>query len=125
MPGRRPARHSIAHRSQIDYGGDTGKVLHQNAAGSKCDLAGRFVALVPIRQGHNVFAFYLFTIFGAQQVFEQDAKRIGQVRGRNTLFIQSINAVDLIIRLPTRRLERLPKLLLDMMASSPNRTLLV
>ena len=41
-------------------------------------------------------ALYVFSVFGAQQILQQDAKRIGQVLGGNALLVERIEAVDFV-----------------------------
>ena len=71
----------IAHRRQIDDGGNTGEILHQHARRRKRDLLAGFAAiLAPLGGGTDVCGGYRAAILVAQQVFEQNLQRIGQLR---------------------------------------------
>src|SRR5262245_62530569 len=46
--------HGVAHGGEIDHGGDTGEVMHQDARRPKRDLAIASLLLEPKRSGANV-----------------------------------------------------------------------
>ncbi len=70
--------HGIAHRREIDDGGDAGEVLHEHPGGHVGDLAGGRRLRVPAGQEANVIRTNRSAVFAAEQVFEQDAQRPGE-----------------------------------------------
>ena len=73
--------HRIAHRRQIDYGGNAGEILHQHARGAERDLMlGLAPVVEPRRDGLDVFLLDRAAVLVAQQVFEHDLHRVRQSR---------------------------------------------
>ena len=72
--------HRVAHRGEVDDGGDAGEVLEQHARGAEGDLvSGRGLRLPGAERADRVGADG-GAVLAAQQVFEQDAQREGQPR---------------------------------------------
>ena len=70
--------HGIAHGGEVDDGGNTGEVLHEDAGGHVGDLAGRFCPGIPLGEELDVVGGDGAAVFVAEEVFEQDAEREGQ-----------------------------------------------
>ncbi len=70
--------HRLAHRGEIDDGGDPGEVLHDHARRRERDLVAGRRLRVPLEQGLDVLARDGDAVFEAQQVLEKDLERIGQ-----------------------------------------------
>ena len=88
--------HGIAHGGQVDYAGDAGEILKQNAAGSEGDFFIGPGIFVPFRQGGDVFFFYVAAVFGAQEIFEKDAEGVWKMFARDALFIEGVETVDFV-----------------------------
>jgi len=71
--------HGIAHGSEIDDGGDAGEVLHEDAGGHVGDLAGGLGGGVPLGEEADVVGGDGASVFVAEEVFEQDAEREGEL----------------------------------------------
>ncbi len=67
--------HRVAHGGEIDDGGNAGEVLEEDTRGAEGDLPVRLLAGLPFEDGPD-----LFLLARAQNVLEQDAKRIRQAR---------------------------------------------
>ena len=83
-------RHGVAHRGEIHNGGNAGEVLHEHSAGRESDLLFGFRFAVPRRQRANIVGFYVASVFGAQQVFKQNAQGEREMLRRDPLVIKSI-----------------------------------
>ena len=88
--------HGVAHGGEIDDAGNAGEVLEQDAARSEGDFFFRLGVLVPGGERGDFFFGDVASVFGAQQVLEQDAQRKGQVLGRDALLIERVEAVDFV-----------------------------
>jgi hypothetical protein len=74
--------HRVAHRREVDDGGNAGEVLHQHAGRAEGDfLAGLALVVDPGGDGLDVGLGDGAAVLGAQQVLEQHLHREGQ--GRN------------------------------------------
>ncbi len=72
--------HRIAHGSQINHCGTPVKSLQEHAARRKSNFLLRLRILVPGSQRANFTLAHIASIFSAQQVLEQNAKRNGKCR---------------------------------------------
>jgi hypothetical protein len=63
---------AIAHRRQIDHGGDAGEILHQDARGAKWYIGFGMFFADPIDDGFGVLDGGAFAVFKAQHVFQQN-----------------------------------------------------
>ena len=90
------AAHGIAHRCQVDHGGDAGEVLHEDARRHEGDLVVGDFFRIPARQLFDVFRADDRAVFAAQQVLEQDLERVGEAGHRQTTPLQGVEAVDLV-----------------------------
>jgi hypothetical protein len=94
--------HGVAHGGQVDYAGDTGEILQQDAAGAESDfgvglrLAGRFLG-TPRGKCSDFFFLYVAAIFGAQQVLQENTEGKGQVLGGDACFVERVEAVDFVL----------------------------
>uniref|UniRef100_A0A6J5ZXS1 Unannotated protein n=1 Tax=freshwater metagenome TaxID=449393 RepID=A0A6J5ZXS1_9ZZZZ len=73
--------HGVAHRGKVDDRGDSGEILHQHSGGTEGDLHARLGRGVPAGEGLYVGGANVAFALVAQQVFQQDLQREGQVRG--------------------------------------------
>ena len=74
-------RHGIAHRGQIDDGGNAGEILHQHARRAEGDFGFGLAAIVePAHDAHNVVAGDGAAILVAQEIFDQHFQRVRQSR---------------------------------------------
>ncbi len=71
-------RHAVAHRRQIDHGRDAREVLQQHPRRRERDLALGVLGRVPAGQGGDVVLLDVGAVLHAEEVFEQDAQRVGQ-----------------------------------------------
>jgi len=69
------ARHGVAHRGEVDEGGDSGEVLEEYASRTKRDLVGGLRPGVPARQRLDVGGLDRDPVLVAEQVLEQDPER--------------------------------------------------
>ena len=78
--GRVPAkiRHGVAHRCQVDDGGDTGEVLEDDPRRHERDLCLRHDTGAPRRQRLDIGCIDDATAGVTDQVLEEDAHRDGQ-----------------------------------------------
>ncbi len=88
--------HGVAHGGQVDYTGDSGEVLQEDAAGSEGDFFFWFRIAVPGCERADFFFSDVAAVFGAQQVFEQDPQGEGEVFGGDALLIEGVEAVDFV-----------------------------
>jgi len=70
--------HGIAHGGQVDHAGNAGEVLQHHARGGEGNFGVRFGLGIPVHQGIDIGAGDVHPIFGAQQVFQEDLKGVGQ-----------------------------------------------
>ena len=96
------ARHRVAHRGEVDDGGDAGEVLQQDARRREGDLARRLGARVPGGDGLDVGGRHRLAVLAAQQVLEQDPQRVGEPRDVEAA-LQRIEAEDLVAGAPDRQ----------------------
>jgi hypothetical protein len=82
--------HGVAHGGKIHDAGDASEILQQNAAGCEGDFFIRLRPAVPFGESLHIFLFDVAAVFGAEQIFEQNAEREGQVCGRNSLLIKGV-----------------------------------
>ena len=88
--------HGIAHGGQIHHRRHAGKVLQQHAAGGKSNFLVGLGFAVPRGQSPDVIRGHIAAVFGAQQIFQQNAERIGKMFGGNALFVQRLETVNLV-----------------------------
>jgi hypothetical protein len=63
----------VAHRREIDHGGNAGEILHQDARRTKGDLDFAFpLGCQPAGEGLDILLGDGATVFMAQQIFEQN-----------------------------------------------------
>ena len=67
--------HRVAHRREIDHGGNAGEILHQHARRTERDLAIGGLGLEPLRDALDVFLGDGAAVFVAQQIFQQHLHR--------------------------------------------------
>ncbi len=65
----------VAHRCEVDHGGNAGKVLHQYAGGHKRGLSGTAPGFRPVGGFHDVLMGNVAAVLIAQQVFKKEANR--------------------------------------------------
>ena len=90
--------HRVAHRGEVDDGGDAGEILHQHARRAILDLAVDPPLLQPVGHRLQVLAGDGLAVFEAEQVFEQHLHRKGQARNvaeRGGRLLQRIISVAL------------------------------
>ena len=89
--------HGVAHRGEVDDGGDTGEVLHEDAGGHPGDFAGGLGFRVPLREELDVVGSDAFAVLVAEEVFEKDAEAEGEAREADVaLLLESAEAEDLV-----------------------------
>ena len=66
--------HGIAHGGEIDDGGDTGEILHEDAGGHVGDLTRGLGGGLPLGEKPDVVSGDSAAIFMAEQVFKQDTE---------------------------------------------------
>src|SRR5690348_17554733 len=91
------ALHGITHRGKIDDGRNAGEVLHQHTRGSKRNFARWSGRGLPLREKADFVLADRFSILRAQQIFQQNSQRIGQVLGGDSLLIESVKTINLIL----------------------------
>ena len=64
--------HGVAHRCQVDNGGDAGEVLHQDARRKVSDFMLRGLRIEPRTDRFHVFDGDRAAVFTAQKVFQHD-----------------------------------------------------
>ena len=69
-------RHCLTHCGQVDYAGNPGEVLHQDATGGELDLFAGLGVLVPVAEGLDVLCGDIGTVLGTQQVLQQNLKAV-------------------------------------------------
>ena len=87
-------RHGLAHRREIDDGGDTREVLHDHACRREGDLVAGRGMRIPAQQRLDVGARHAHAVLEAQQVFEQDLEREGQAT--DVVSLDGAEALDLV-----------------------------
>ena len=92
----------IAHRGEVDDGGDAGEVLEQHARRHEGDLGARLRGGLPRRERFDVGRAYRPESLVAQQVLEQDLQRERQA-GDAEAGLERVEAEDL--QAPPRQLD--------------------
>jgi hypothetical protein len=87
--------HRVAHRGEVDDGGDAGEVLHDHARGAERDLERRVRLRVPRGQRLDRARLDRAVALGAQEVLEQDLEGEGQP-GDVEARLQRVEAEDLV-----------------------------
>ena len=82
--------------AEVDDAGDAGEILQQDAAGSEGDFFFGLRFAVPGGEGADFFFGDVASVFGAEQVLEQDAQREGQMLGGDSLLVERVEAVDFV-----------------------------
>ena len=72
--------HRVAHRGEIDHGGNAGEVLHQHARRAEGEFMVRGFGLEPLGDRLDVFLGDRAPVFIAQQVLEENFHRVRQAR---------------------------------------------
>jgi hypothetical protein len=72
--------HRIAHGGEVDHRRHAGKILHQHAGGTECDLAFGCFGLEPLGDRLDVILGHRTSVFVAQQVLQQHLHGEGQSR---------------------------------------------
>ena len=62
----------VAHRGEVDDGGDAGEVLEEHPRGREGDLARRLGRCIPRRDRFHVLACDGVAVLAPQKVLEQD-----------------------------------------------------
>jgi hypothetical protein len=88
--------HGVAHGGEIDDAGDAGEILEQDATGSEGDFFIGLRVFIPGGHGTDVFVFYVAAVFGAEEIFEKDAERVGEMFRGDALVIEGIEAIDFV-----------------------------
>jgi LPXTG-motif cell wall-anchored protein len=86
--------HRIAHRREIDDGGDAGEVLKEHTARGERDLLRRLGGRLPGGHRLDMRGQHGHAIFGTEQVLEQDLERERELRRLGELGNDGIEAVD-------------------------------
>ena len=89
--------HGIAHGGEIDYAGNSGEILQEDAARSESNFFVGLRIAVPVGQRVDVFFSHVASIFGAQQVLEKNSQGEGQVSGGDALLVERVEAVDFVL----------------------------
>ena len=87
--------HRVAHRRQVDHGGDAGEVLHQHPGGLEGDLDAGLGLGVPAGDRLDRLGGYRDAVLEPQHVLQQHLDRVGQARYVELLG-QRVEAVDLV-----------------------------
>ena len=88
--------HCVAHRGEIDDGGNAGEVLHEHACGHVGDFARRLGLRIPLGEELDVVGGDALAVFVAQQVLKQNAEAIRQAAESHAFLFERAQAVDLI-----------------------------
>ena len=88
--------HGVAHGGEVDYAGNSGEILQENAAGGEGDFFFRLRIAVPGCEGANFFFGDVASVFGAEQIFQQNAQRKRQMLGGDALLVERVEAVDFV-----------------------------
>ena len=73
--------HAVAHRGEIDDGGNAGEILHQHASRTEADfLFGLAFVVEPTGHRGDIGLGDRTSVLVAQKVFEQNLHRIGELR---------------------------------------------
>ena len=90
--------HRVAHRGEVDDGGDAGEVLHEDAGRAKGDLVLRLAAVLgPGRDPLDVFLRDGPSVLIAQQVLEHDLERKRQLgNAREPVLLGALERIDLV-----------------------------
>ena len=88
------AQDGFAHRRQVDDRRDTGEVLQQHARRREGDLLGRRGLGLPPGDGFDIFGADGASVFGAEEIFEQDFERERQMRDVRVCWIEGVEPVD-------------------------------
>ncbi len=86
--------HRVAHRRQVDDGGDAGEVLHQHPGGLEGDLDAGLGGRVPAGDRLDVGGADRDAVLEPQHVLQQDLDRVGQA-GDVEALLQRVEAEDL------------------------------
>src|SRR5207245_10378549 len=70
----------VAHRREIDDGGNPSEVLEQDARGRERDLLLRATREIPPREGFDVRRLHEAAVLVPKQVLEKDLHRVWQAR---------------------------------------------
>ncbi len=84
----------VAHRAQVDDGGNAGEVLHEHACGHVSDLAAWLGLGVPVGEELDVGGGDVDAVFAAQQVFKQDLETEGKTAEIEAARGESGQAID-------------------------------
>src|SRR5690606_18197674 len=88
--------HRVAHRRQIDDGGDAGEVLHQHPGGLEGDLGAGGRGGVPAGDRLDVGGADGDAVLEPQHVLQQHLDRVGQP-GDVEAVLQRVEAEDLVL----------------------------
>jgi hypothetical protein len=88
--------HGIAHGGEVDDAGDAGEILEENAAGGEGDFRIGLGVFVPRREGADVFFLDVAAVFGAEEIFEEDAQAKREMFGGDALLVKGGEAVDFV-----------------------------
>ena len=88
--------HGVAHGGEVDDAGDAGEILQEDAAGSEGDFFFGLRVLVPVGEGAHFFFGDVASVFGAEQVLEQDAQGERKMLGGDALLVEGVEAVDFV-----------------------------
>ena len=103
--------HGVAHGGEIDHARHPGEVLHQHTRRGERDLHIRLGFRIPLRQGLDVRLPHREAhALVAEQIFEQDLERVGELPGLRVFGLDGREFVDRV-RLTADResVVRLPK----------------
>ncbi len=84
--------HRVAHRGQVDDGGDAGEVLQEHARRRERDLARRLGGHVHRGEGLDVLGADGHAVLGAEQVLEEDLQREREALGLRELRVKRAEA---------------------------------
>ena len=88
--------HRVAHRRQVDDGGDAGEVLHQHPRRLEGDLDAGLGGRVPAGDRLDVGGADRDAVLEPQHVLQQDLDRVGQA-GDVEALLQRVEPEDLVV----------------------------
>ena len=86
----------FTHGREVHDAGNTGEVLEHDTCGGELNLGGGFCSGVPAAERLDLLFGDVRTIFGAQQVLQQDL----QAKRQRLMSFDSISAEDLVLTIP-------------------------
>ena len=88
--------HGVAHGGEVDYAGNAGEILEEDAAGGEGDFFFWLRFAVPVCERAHFFFGDVAAVFGAEEVFEKDPEGERQMSGGDSLLVEGVEAVDFV-----------------------------